>query len=426
MCNICCIDKDTPLISCYICGQEACDSCHGRFIMGTLSEPQCLHCLKTWSREFVLKEFSDAFIKREFLPHMGKVLLEKEKDLLPGAMKEAATLSKIATLNGMIKKLPTIEKLKNRYTGLNYAIELGKKRDLQYKLRHQINELKKECVGCGERGGSEAGALHVAYKCTECRGFVTIPEHKCGMCSTVFCSKCRCVHDGSCDPNILKNVQSIEAETRACPKCYVPIFKNGGCDQMFCTECKTVFSYKTGHIESGNVHNPLFYEWLARNPEGAGNFNLENIACGELPNLYVFNDVLQRNNIAHFEHLNAYRFIVHMREIVLPTFQENLVKENFDLRVAFLMGEFDEEKWAMKLINRERRRMKQRAFRDLLDTGLLIITDMMRQLMFEPTPEKSEVIMKQYGNFSHYFWSSCFENARIYGGEIPKILKDSM
>ena len=50
----------------------------------------------------------------------------------------------------------------------------------------------------------------------------------------------------------------------------MPIHKTQGCDQMFCVECKTVFSWRTGNIQTGVIHNPHYFEWL-RNTTTNGN-----------------------------------------------------------------------------------------------------------------------------------------------------------
>ena len=64
-----------------------------------------------------------------------------------------------------------------------------------------------------------------------------------------------------CNEDDVKSAEMIKKETRNCPKCAVPIFKTEGCDQMWCTECHTAFSWRTGLVVTGVVHNPHFYAW---------------------------------------------------------------------------------------------------------------------------------------------------------------------
>jgi len=70
--------------------------------------------------------------------------------------------------------------------------------------------------------------------------------------------------------------------------------------------------------------------------------------------------------------------------------------------------------------------MKLRAFRDLVNTCILILTDLIRQLVYDPTFEKNNEILKQYTSFTIFLIESCQDNVNIYGGDIPRILKESM
>ena len=51
------------------------------------------------------------------------------------------------------------------------------------------------------------------------------------------------------------------------------------CDQMWCVCCNTAFSWKTGEIETGRIHNPHYYQHL-RNMAGGGDIRREE---GDLP-----------------------------------------------------------------------------------------------------------------------------------------------
>jgi hypothetical protein len=55
---------------------------------------------------------------------------------------------------------------------------------------------------------------------------------------------------------------------------------------MFCTQCNTAFSWISGEIELGLVHNPHYYEYLATLSSASPNIDV--IACGEIPDANMF------------------------------------------------------------------------------------------------------------------------------------------
>ena len=101
-----------------------------------------------------------------------------------------------------------------------------------------------------------------------CPGFLST-QYKCGLCSVYTCSTCFQVkeQDHVCKPDNVATAKLLREETKPCPSCTTRIYKIDGCDQMWCTECKTAFSWKTGQVVNGRIHNPHYYEHL-RNTQG--------------------------------------------------------------------------------------------------------------------------------------------------------------
>ena len=103
----------------------------------------------------------------------------------------------------------------------------------------------------------------------------------CALCQHRFCLDCRKEkEDGhTCQEEDVQTIRELQKTTRPCPKCSVPISKTEGCDQMWCVRCHTTFSWKTGAISQGVVHNPHFYQQRQQAMRTPGD-----IPCGGLPN----------------------------------------------------------------------------------------------------------------------------------------------
>ena len=101
-----------------------------------------------------------------------------------------------------------------------------------------------------------------------CAGFVSSSTWTCSVCSTSVCDTCREPRRHGqphrCDPGTVASVRAIAAEARPCPRCAALISKVDGCDQMFCTQCHTTYSWVTGKVIRGEVHNPHYFQWLFR------------------------------------------------------------------------------------------------------------------------------------------------------------------
>ena len=61
---------------------------------------------------------------------------------------------------------------------------------------------------------------------------------------------------------------------------------------MWCTQCHVAFSWRTGEIDHGNIHNPHALAWKRKN----GNLgrNLRDVPCGGLPNNHRLDDFINR------------------------------------------------------------------------------------------------------------------------------------
>ena len=424
ICNICCDEYDTnpelnEFLTCSYCQHVSCYNCAEKYITIELKEPNCMACNKIWTREFVMEKFDTKWVRHTFLPHIGALIMEQEKMLLPDTQKEAQLVLQIHKLQDDLKKIPNNQKLERKYK--NQPEELKTILEEKKNLRSEITKLQLQTITyCpdAEHAQQAQQTKKPVYilKCPQgdCRGFIEDKTFKCGICNTHVCDKCHVIAPPphaphKCKKEDILSAQAIRSETKPCPKCMSPIWKVSGCDQMFCTQCHTSFSWLTGKIENNIFHNPHFYEWLAEAGNNLNNQNLENVACGELPHPQIYitkvRQLLARSTPSNDDYLNLteiYRLINHINHI-LPDYANDRVKTNFDLRVQFLTNDIDEKTWCMKLMNREKKRQKTRAIRELLELYVVILTDMVRQIMYSnPEENKYKDILQQYKKLKIY------------------------
>jgi len=428
-CDICCEYK-TAFIICSYCNFQACEICIQKFIQDKLREPLCMNCGNIWSREFVLENITD---KKWFLQHIGKYILEQEKMLLPETQEEALMIFRIQELSQCIKLLPTNQRLKRMYKNaddLSKAIE--EKRDILSKIKSKIHSTKLLTITYGGIGSERGSAKreHYIFKCpSDCRGFIS-NNYSCGTCKGLVCKDCRVqIKEDSkhiCNEDDIKSSALVSSLTKPCPKCMTPILKSGGCDQMFCVLCHTAFSWITGEIEAGVIHNPHYYEYLSTLTTPT--VDIEILACGDIPDAMTYINRIMRvtNSQLFIKKLRALHSIaIHMRHAVVPSWQINKVKDNIDIRVQYLLGEIDATTWESKLLFREKKRMKIQAFQDLIQMVLVILEDFVRRVFsldvfnIEKWHSLSSSIITEAVYLKKYYSTSLSQICKVHGGTIP-------
>ena len=426
-CDICCEYKTTFII-CSYCKTQACETCIQKFIEDRPREPLCMKCGKIWSREFVLENITD---KKWFLQHIGKYILEQEKMLLPETQEEASLIYHIQKLSQYLKSLPTNKRLKRMYKNsdtLSNAIQ--EKRDILLKIKHSIHSTKLLTITYGGIGSKTDSAEkeHYIFKCpSDCRGFVS-NNYRCGTCKGIVCKKCRVQINSEhiCNEDDIKSSALVSSLTKSCPKCMTQILKSGGCDQMFCVVCHTAFSWTTGKIETGIIHNPHYYEYLSTLTTQM--IDIEVLACGDIPDAITFTNRITKvtNSDIFIRKLKNIHLIArHIRHGVVPAWQINKVKDNIDIRVQYLLEEIDETTWASKLLFREKKRMKIKAFQDLIQMVLVILEDFVRRVFsfdisnIEKWHSVSSSTIIEAVYLKKYYCTSLSQICKVYGGAIP-------
>ena len=435
--------KTRVKVTCQYCPVGACKVCQQNYLLSTYDDPHCYSCKQGWSVDFMNDKFPMIFRTKTLRFHRRKILLERQKSMLPAmqifveAKKKIVSMSKLsleiyhnysekhAYLNSLRSKVYNLKIEMNSLYSLSTS-ETAKEEDKEkYKTKYKLkakevktcekevenytkevySPIHKEYVdmrrevyrwqrvyetGDDQHTGEKKVRREFLMRCPadECRGFLST-AYKCGICEKKTCSDCLEVlteGDHICKSDAVETAKTIKSETRPCPKCGVRIFKIDGCDQMWCTVdgCGTAFSWDTGTIVIGRVHNPHYYEWLRRAGRGAAPREVGDIPCGGVPDFYQFAININTNpNISHairntiFEiHRNVVEFEARLADYpAVPP-----VLYNKEINVKYLMNEITEEVWMKLLEHAEAKFNRKKEIGQILQTLVIAAADLLRDV----------------------------------------------
>lgn len=226
----------------------------------------------------------------------------------------------------------------------------------------------------------------------ECNGFLST-AWKCGLCEWYSCPTCFSVkgptHDTphECKKEDIETAEMIKRDSKPCPKCGEFIYRTSGCNMMFCISCKTPWDWVTGKIVTkGHVHNPHYYEWLQRTG-GQIARNPADVPCGGYPradqllDLSLFTERI--TDATPFR--NFHRLCIEVQAI-----SENRYRSHFDenpmndLHIRFLVGDFNEEKWAKEMVSSEKRRKFDAEIQEIFGAFRMVAVELINRIQNHP------------------------------------------
>ena len=391
-CGTCCEKHNNTnhkKVECPFCDFTTCRTCIQTYITSSSNDAHCMSCKKVWNREFLQTVCSQTFLRTDYKLHRETVLLEKERCLLPAAQEHVVVEKQ---RRNIVKLLEEAQQ------------ELERQRDYIFALEASMNRI-----------GVVNEKRQFVRKCPveNCRGFLS-NQWTCDICENLICSECNEVKQEGhqCDPKNVETVKLLKKDTKPCPSCGTMIFKISGCDQMWCPDCHTAFSWKTGVIETGVVHNPHYYEFQ-RTTGLSRNFG--DIPCGGMPSLRELYDVVGNDALL----FNIHRLAVHVQVYELGNDHR---PDNLDLRVQYLMNEIDEKKWKRTLQCREKAYEKRRDITNILTMFSHVSADLLRQLVVgEITKETTYDSMEELRKYTNNTFDTIMKR---YNCTCPWILED--
>lgn len=336
------------IVICSHCSGEACKNCVRTYILGLDDEAKCMFCKNYQDTIFLASNLNKTWVHTDYKKHREKILLDKQIAQLPDTQDKAKRIKlsreftkEIEVLNNTKKEL--LKSLKD----VN-----SKVKEHQDQIHNLINENSKK-------------TSLFTFKCShpECAGFLD-NSWVCGLCDSKTCKNCMeiMLEDHECNPDKVETVQLIKKDTKPCPGCGEFIHKINGCDQMWCPTCKVAFSWKTGQIEKGNIHNPEYYRWMRENNEEIIQVR-DNNYCGQIPDASFLLRSIRKlwvpsthnNKIIDDLHVhilyNCHRIVHHIAMLERTHATDINFKDARleDLRVKYLLNEITKESWMIKI-----------------------------------------------------------------------------
>ena len=384
-----CADAYTSVVrkavECNQCHKKACVKCVETYMCSSLEDPHCMHCRTSWPRTFLNTVCSNTFLNKTYFAHRQTVLLNREKSFLPAYQVIAE------------------REVKARAMGKDDIELAAKQRELEVEMSKKIAVIQAERTALWRRirnvregrdenatnEATKAAATKFIRRCTapECNGFLS-SAWKCGLCGTWACPDCFEIKGlnrdapHTCTADALATAELIRKDTKPCPSCGEMISKIDGCDQMFCTSCHKPFSWMSGQsIKTGHIHNPHYFQWLAKGGQQAPT-NPGFVPCGGLPNAYHVQAALRAAaKQDRKEILEILRICYHIMDVERHRYERHLDPLNNEaIGVRYLMKEATEEDWKRELGRKERDRQKSNEIRDILDAFNGAAIDLFRRI----------------------------------------------
>ena len=191
----------------------------------------------------------------------------------------------------------------------------------------------------------------------------------------------------------------LDKDSKTCPSCAALIFKIDGCDQMFCTQCATAFSWRTGKVETGRIHNPHYYEYN-RN-RGRAQREIGDIPCGGMPDAVEIRTKCYALGVHPMFLLSVIRWHTHIVAVTQYDYNQR-AQDNQDIRMKYMMKDITEEQFKQKIQAREKDSEKRQAITNVLNTYQVVTAEVMQRVLAAVTKEDIDAITPEFHEIRKY------------------------
>ncbi len=427
-CQICC-DLVTTLIPCFKCDLQICSTCLKQTILDSQLEPSCCNCKlkfpmtflisnlgRTWmnstyrakrkvdliaevkgDRAFYLGQIQADKIqatlrevktfKRVLAEHLfkeiGRASLETaQAKALKAKIRELANIPTDQSVNRLLSIDPSeAEEVFRKFKNNNTYFTDWSFYNLKYLVRYEVH-LQNQCTL------KEREAFVQTCPNANCKGMLS-QKYKCSTCEVTFCPRCLKpkMKDHECDQDLVSTIDLIKATSKKCPKCSERIDKDSGCDQMWCPTCKVAFSWRTGKIENGYIHNPHYFEYMRRTGQDIARAPGDQADPCQGLHEYAFAELMTLKD--YFTNLRQAQFLYHELCARMDIVQRPVSISKVSKVYYQNENKDSEAKLGTQLIKFDTIRFKNAELFQIYETAKLALIDIIHNLLHDQTRDKA-------------------------------------
>lgn len=383
-------------VTCTNCSMDICRECINTFVMDSTQEAHCMNCKVRYTDSFMRESFTKKWTNQTYHEHRVKLIMQRERSLLPSTEQYAIEVSKYHKFSQLISEKKN--KIKELRQELQSTIrECRNIEDERWRQNYVINDAAK---------GIKTETRKFVMPCihNNCKGYLN-NKYVCGTCELKVCSKCHKEKNDNheCSENDLKTVEEIKKSCKPCPKCGIQTHKISGCPQMWCVNCHEVWDWRTGESDrSGVVHNPHYFQYLTRQRnDGTIPRQQGDVRCGgnvtELEIRYarynkwntIKKDPQHQQDILdlYAQVLHIYRVKTHIQYTVLPRYTMTDEKSYRDLRCKYLRNVITEDEWIQQVKKDDKIHRRVKDYNEVIQLHLASMEDILKNCVDSTDPK---------------------------------------
>jgi hypothetical protein len=194
---------------------------------------------------------------------------------------------------------------------------------------------------------------------------------------------------------------------------------------MWCIDCHTAFSWDTGQIVNGVIHNPHYYEFLRKQGNGVAPRNLGDVPCGGIPGYTRIYRLLPATSEHRATIMAIHRITSEIQDQRIRMYQGRFnVDDNGDLAVKYLMKESSKDDMKAELVRRETKRNKHMAIRAVLEMFVNTSTILLNGLCDResgPSVEDIQTLVDSYLTLRNYVNDALMNISRMKQCSVPQL-----